>query len=227
MTELLNAYEKSFRKNNDMIMSNFDKITLETTPENNNQKSKINRTFLLEENEKLIEDQKKILKQMELEIASILDRDYYDEFNVKIFSFKKSLDINKKKLNELMSREESKNSSFMSESNLLSEKNNILINKEKYLFNQSEKLQQVRRSLSSTEDMSTNIMVNMDNQTKSMKRLSGKLKNMGKNLNDSNNILNKMKKRTIKNKKMIIIFVLLLLFILTGVLSFKLYKKFK
>ena len=41
----------------------------------------------------------------------------------------------------------------MSESNLLSEYNNILIDKEKYLYQRNEKLQQVRRSLSSTEDM--------------------------------------------------------------------------
>ena len=228
MTELLITYEKSFRKNNDMIMSNFNKIVLEPTPGNNNDiKSKINKTYLLDENEKLIENQKKILKQMELELSSLMNEDYYEEFNVKLSSFKKSLDINKKKLNELYSKEETKNNSFMSESNLLSEKNSILINREKYMFQRSEKLQQVRRTLSSTEDMGNTIMVNMDNQTKGMKKVSGKLKNMRQNLDDSNKILNKMKKRAKKNKTIIIIFVILLVLIFIGVLSLKLYNKFK
>ena len=115
----------------------------------------------------------------------------------------------------------------MSESNLLSEKNSILINREKYMFQRSEKLQQVRRTLSSTEDMGNTIMVNMDNQTKGMKKVSGKLKNMRQNLDDSNKILNKMKKRAKKNKTIIIIFVILLVLIFIGVLSLKLYNKFK
>ncbi len=228
MTELLITYEKSFRKNNDMIMNNFNKISIEPTPGNNNDlKTKINRTYLLDANEKLIEDQKKILKQMELELSSLMDKDYYDEFNVKLSSFKKSVDLYKKKLNELYSKEESKNSSFMSESNLLSEKNSILINREKYMFQRSEKLQQVRRTLSSTEEMGTSIMVNMDDQSKEMKKVTGKLKNMGQNLDESNKILNKMKKRAKKNKRIIIIFVILLICVFVGVLSLKLYKKFK
>ena len=60
MSELLNTYEKSFRKNNDIIMSNFNKINLEPNKDNNNDpKSKINKSYLLEEIDKLIEEQKK------------------------------------------------------------------------------------------------------------------------------------------------------------------------
>ena len=115
----------------------------------------------------------------------------------------------------------------MRESNLLSEHNNILIDKEKYLYQRNEKLQQVRRSLSSTEDMGTNIIVNMDNQTESMKNMTGKLKNMRNDLHESGNVLNKMKRRVRKNKSILIIFGILLGLILAGVLTTKLYKKFK
>ena len=228
MSELLNTYEKSFRKNNDIIMSNFNKINLEPNKDNNNDpKSKINKSYLLEEIDKLIEEQKKILKQMEIEVSSLLNRDDYEEFSVKLSSFKKSLELNKKNLNKLYLKEESKNSSFMSESNLLSEHSNTLINQEKYMFQRSEKLQQVRRSLSSTEDMGTNIMVNMDQQTKNMKNVTGKLKKMGGNLQESSNILSKMKRRAKKNKIILIILGILLGVILTGILTIKIYKKNK
>ena len=228
MTDLLNTYEKSFRKNNDIIMTNINKISLELGNDiTSDSKSKVNKTFLFEESDKLIEEQKKLLRQMELELSSLINQDYYEELSVKISSFKKSLDINKKKLKELYAKEELKNSSFMSESNLLTEKNSILLNQEKYMFQQNEKLQQVRRTLSSTEEMGTNIIVNMDNQTKSMKNVTGKLKKMGKNITDSNIVLNKMKARTKKNKRIIILFVLIFIFILIGILSLKLYKKYK
>ena len=228
MTDLLNTYEKSFRKNNDIIMTNINKISLELGNDiTSDSKSKVNKTFLFEESDKLIEEQKKLLRQMELELSSLINQDYYEELSVKISSFKKSLDINKKKLKELYAKEELKNSSFMSESNLLTEKNSILLNQEKYMFQQNEKLQQVRRTLSSTEEMGTNIIVNMDNQTKSMKNITGKLKKMGKNITDSNKVLNKMKARTKKNKRIIILFVLIFIFILIGILSLKLYKKYK
>ena len=228
MTDLLNTYEKSFRKNNDIIMTNINKISLELGNDiTSDSKSKVNKTFLFEESDKLIEEQKKLLRQMELELSSLINQDYYEELSVKISSFKKSLDINKNKLKELYAKEELKNSSFMSESNLLTEKNSILLNQEKYMFQQNEKLQQVRRTLSSTEEMGTNIIVNMDNQTNSMKNVTGKLKKMGKNITDSNKVLNKMKARTKKNKRIIILFVLIFIFILIGILSLKLYKKYK
>ena len=70
-------------------------------------------------------------------------------------------------------------------------------------------------------------MVNMDSQSKSMKNMTGKLIKMGNNLQDSNTILNKMKSRGKKNKKIIIILTFLFALILIGILSVKLYKKFK
>ena len=70
----------------------------------NGLKIKINKSFLLDENDKLIEEQKKILKQMEIEILSLSNRNYYDEYEEKISSFKKTIDLNMKKLNDLYSK---------------------------------------------------------------------------------------------------------------------------
>ena len=227
MTELLITYEKSFQKNNDIITSNFNKIDsyLSSNKDSEREKTKINISSILDEIDKLIEEQQKILKQMEIEICSLINRDDYEEFSRKLSTFKKNLAMNKKKYNELYLKEDSRNNS--SDNILLTENSNNLMSKENYLLQRNEKLQQVQRSLSSTESIGTNIIVNMDNQTKNMKNITGKIKHMGQDLQDSNNILTKMKKRTKKNKYIIIFFIIAFILILAGIIGMKLYNKYK
>ncbi len=227
MTELLITYEKSFQKNNDIITSNFNKIDsyLSSNKDSEREKTKINISTILDEIDKLIEEQQKILKQMEIEICSLINRDDYEEFSSKLSSFKKNLAMNKKKYNELYLKEDSRNNS--SDNILLTENSNNLMSKENYLLQRNEKLQQVQRSLSSTESIGTNIIVNMDNQTKNMKNITGKIKHMGQDLQESNNILTKMKRRTKKNKYMIIFFIIAFILILAGIIGIKLYNKYK
>ena len=227
MTELLITYEKSFQKNNDIITSNFNKIDsyLSSNKDSEREKTKINISTILDEIDKLIEEQQKILKQMEIEICSLINRDDYEEFSTKLSTFKKNLAMNKKKYNELYLKEDSKNNS--SDNILLTENSNNLMSKENYLLQRNEKLQQVQRSLSSTESIGTNIIVNMDNQTKNMKNITGKIKHMGQDLQESNNILTKMKRRTKKNKYMIIFFIIAFILILAGIIGMKLYNKYK
>ena len=222
MTELLNTYERSFKKNNDIITSDFDKLDLyfsQDKSDSERQKTKLNKSNLFEELDKLIDEQQKILKQMEIEICSIMNRDDYEEFSGKLSTFKKNFALNKKKFNELYLKDDSRNNS--SENILLSDNNNIL------MFRTNEKIQEVKRSLSSTESIGTNIIVNMDSQTKNMKNITGKLKHMGEDLKDSNNILDKMKKRKKRNKYIIIFFIIIFILILLGIISLKLYNKYK
>ena len=227
MTELLITYEKSFQKNNDIITSNFNKIDsyLSSNKDSEREKTKINISTILDEIDKLIEEQQKILKQMEIEICSLINRDDYEEFSTKLSTFKKNLAMNKKKYNELYLKEDSRNNS--SDNILLTENSNNLMSKENYFLQRNEKLQQVQRSLSSTESIGTNIIVNMDNQTKNMKNITGKIKHMGQDLQESNNILTKMKRRTKKNKYMIIFFIIAFILILAGIIGIKLYNKYK
>ena len=100
MTELLNTYEKSFLKNNDLITSNFNKIDsyFSSNKDSERENTKINISNILNEIDKLIEEQQRILKQMEIEICSIINRDDYEEFSSKLSSFKKNLAMNKKKI---------------------------------------------------------------------------------------------------------------------------------
>ena len=165
---------------------------------------------------------------MEIEISYLTNNSNYSELNSKLNSYKKTLDMNKKKLNELYAKEDSKNnSSFLSESNLLSENNRILMNKERYMYNRSEKLMEARRTLSATEEMGSHIIMDMDNQTQNMKNVAGKLKKMGKNLVESNKILNTMKSRSKKNKRIIILLSVLFFLVIISILSLKLYRKNK
>ena len=229
MTDLLKTYEKSFRKNNDMIKTNFNKIDLLSSSnkeDSERQKTKINKTYLLEEIDKLLEEQQRILKQMEIEICSLINRDDYEEFSSKLSLFKKDFSSDKKKFNGLYLKDDTKNTSY--DNILLGENNtNNLFNKERYMLERNEKLQQVQRSLSNTESIGTDIIVNMDGQTKNMKNISGKLKNMKNDLTDSSKILNKMKKRVKKNKYIIIIFTIVLLLVLFSFFGVKFYNKFK
>ena len=211
MTELLKTYENNFRRNENEIHNNFSKITL-------SKKSEINK--LIEESEKLMNEQSKIIKQMDIEISS-LNGDIYDEYNVKISSFKKSLELNKKKLNKISEKVDDKNSSFMSERNLIEDG---LIEKEKYLFNKTEKLQNIQRVLSNTENMGNNIMVNMDGQTKGMKNINKKLKYINKDIEVSKNVLTKMKKRSRNNKKIILILASILFIAIIVIITYKILK---
>ena len=79
MTALFETYEKSFRKNNNKIMSNFDTLSLQPIQESHNESTlKINRSSLLEENDKLIEEQEKLIKQMDIELRSLINNEYYE-----------------------------------------------------------------------------------------------------------------------------------------------------
>ena len=196
MSEILLTYEKSFRKNEERINSNFQKLTLSLGIESDVDKNK-----LLQEIELLIAEQEKILKQMEFETSSLINQEDYDAFNNKMTSYKQNLKINKKSLQDMEDKINNKelitgnNEQNLSKGLLKNEQNNYLGNL---------KLQEARRVLANTEDMGNKIVVNMDEQSNTMKNLNTKVKGMNVELDESNTILNKMKSRMKKNKKIII-----------------------
>ena len=216
MSEILLTYEKSFRKNEERINSNFQKLTLSLGIESDVDKNK-----LLQEIELLIAEQEKILKQMEFETSSLINQEDYDAFNNKMTSYKQNLKINKKSLQDMEDKINNKelitgnNEQNLSKGLLKNEQNNYLGNL---------KLQEARRVLANTEDMGNKIVVNMDEQSNTMKNLNTKVKGMNVDLDKSNTILNKMKSRMKKNKKIIIY--LSLIFFITLILIF-IYKFFK
>ena len=89
------------------------------------------------------------------------------------------------------------------------------------------KLQQATRSTIEMENMSGNILGDLNNQSNQMKNASSKIGFMNDDIDSSNNILNKMFSRQSRDKKMIIILGVILLFAFVGTFTYKVLNKFK
>ena len=89
------------------------------------------------------------------------------------------------------------------------------------------KLQQATRSTIEMENMSGNILGDLNNQSNQMKNVSSKIGFMNDDIDSSNNILNKMFSRQNRDKKMIIILGVILLFAFVGTFTYKVLNKFK
>ena len=94
-------------------------------------------------------------------------------------------------------------------------------------FNSFNKIQLATRSTIEMEDMSGNILGDLNNQSSQMKNVSSKIGLINEDLDTSNNILIKMFSRQSRDKKIIIIFGLILLIAFLGTLTYKIIIKFK
>ena len=94
-------------------------------------------------------------------------------------------------------------------------------------FNSFNKLQQATRSTIEMENMSGNILGDLNNQSSQMKNVSSKIGLINDDIDSSNNILNKMFSRQSRDKKIIIIFGLILFIIFLSTLTYKIIVKFK
>ena len=77
------------------------------------------------------------------------------------------------------------------------------------------------------ENMSGNILGDLNNQSNQMKNVSSKIGLINDDIDTSNNILGKMFSRQGRDKKIIIIFGVILLLIFLGTLTYKIIHKFK
>ena len=190
MSDLLQYYEKDFRKNQDMINKSIEKIySYLSSPS----KKDLNINEIMEQMESLIDSQQKTIKKIEVEISSSVKSEDIEGFNSKISSYKQALESNKAKYRELEEKINLKEASLiLSDSNQL---NGTLLKNEQLAFEGNKKLQQAKRVLAETEDVGNKIMINMEEQTNVMKNTNNKLKGMNSELDESNNILNRMKSR--------------------------------
>ena len=94
-------------------------------------------------------------------------------------------------------------------------------------FNSFNKLQQATRSTIEMENMSGNILGDLNNQTSQMKNVSSKIGLINDDIDSSNTTLNKMFNRQNRDKKIIIIFGVILMLVFLGTLTYKIVNKFK
>ena len=222
MSDLLQYYEKDFRKNQDMLNKSIEKIhSYLSSPS----KKDLNINEIMEQMESLIDSQQKTIKKIEVEISSSVKSEDIEGFNSKISSYKQALESNKAKYRELEEKINLKEASLiLSDSNQL---NGTLLKNEQLAFEGNKKLQQAKRVLAETEDVGNKIMINMEEQTNVMKNTNNKLKGMNSELDESNNILNRMKSRLKKNKNIIKYLGIIFVIILSIVIIYKLLKFFR
>ena len=94
-------------------------------------------------------------------------------------------------------------------------------------YNSFNKLQQATRSTIEMENMSGNIVGDLNNQSNQMKSVSSKIGLINEDIDTSNNILGKMFSRQNRDKRIIIIFGLILIMAFLGTLTYKIVNKFK
>jgi len=222
MSDLLQFYEKDFRKSQDLINKNVDKIYDYLSSKT---KKEYNISEIMDQLENLIDSQQKTIKKIEIEVSSTVKREDIEGYNSKISSYKRSLELNKTKYRELEEKINLKEASMIvTDKNQL---NGTLLKNEQLAYAGNQKLQEAKRKLAETEDVGNKIMVNMDEQTNVMKNTNNKLKGMNSELDESNSILNRMKSRIKKNKNLIKYLSILFAIILSIVIIYKILKNFR
>ena len=222
MSDLLQFYEKDFRKSQDLINKNVDKIYDYLSSKT---KKEYNISEIMDQLENLIDSQQKTIKKIEIEVSSTVKREDIEGYNSKISSYKRSLELNKTKYRELEEKINLKEASM-----IITDKNQLngtLLKNEQLAYAGNQKLQEAKRVLAETEDVGNKIMVNMDEQTNVMKNTNNKLKGMNSELDESNSILNRMKSRIKKNKNLIKYLSILFAIILSIVIIYKILKNFR
>ena len=94
-------------------------------------------------------------------------------------------------------------------------------------YNSFQKLQLATRSTIEMENMSGNILGDLSNQSNQMKHVSSKIGLINDDIDTSNSILGKMFSRQGRDKRIIIIFGIILFLIFCGILAYKIINKFK
>ena len=204
-------YQKSLENKINKSMYNIETfISKSEICEDNELKS------ILESIDKLIKETEKTIKDYNIHLT--ISDNNNSKFNIKevqnkIHNHKKKYKKLKEKFDKMKTNENNRfNDDETSES---------------LSFNSFHKLQLATRSTIEMENMSGNILGNLNSQTTQMKGVNSKIGNINVDIDSSNNILNKMFNRQNKDKKMIIIFAVILVFILVSVLAYRIVIKFK
>ena len=152
-----------------------------------------------------------IIKQMKLESLTNANKNKVNAYTNDINDYKKRT----RKLPETYNDE--KNSKLFETKN---EKGGLIANEE-YAYSGSQKLEEAKRVLASTEDTANKIMGSMEEQNEKFKSVNVKIKGMNDSLDGSNNLMNSMQLRMNKNKRIILIFGMVLLGILALTITMK------
>ena len=177
-----------------------------------------------------------IVEQMSDEISklekTVKDYNIYSNLNnkndqSKTKEIQKKLSENKKKFKKLKEKLKAfkKNNNNQNQDSINDDIDDDTSQSMKY--NTFHKLQLATRTSIEMENMSGNILGDLNNQTNQMKGVSSKIGLINDDIDTSNTILGKMFRRQGRDKKIIIICGITLMLIFLGTLAYKIINKFK
>lgn len=172
----------------------------------------------------------RMLKQIDLElttnteskeyISDVASKNYkgrYDELKSKFFKIKENY-IYTKKMEEMIISSKKDSEESMNDSNLMLQiesKNMIASNS----LISAEKLENAKRSALSIENMSKNVMIDLESQTHKLQSTNAKVVLLNSSLESSSNIILKMMNRENRNKAFVGLFSVTLLTFFLFILS--------
>ena len=215
MSELFPVYKNNFEKNLTKIKDSMAKVE-----EANNSQDKTSDNSLISETYNLISEGEKIIKQMQIEINSLNGSNKYDEYSDQIKEFQFTIYQLKKNLKKLEDNFRDKITSTLFDSNN-NNLNNGLIANEVLAYQGRQKIDEAKRTLYNIEDNGKQALNSLEKQTNSMKAVNVKISGMNDDLENSNNLLNKMKLRYQRNKNHIFIFGIILILIIALIIVWK------
>ncbi len=215
MSELFPVYKNNFEKNLTKIKDSMAKVE-----EANNSQDKTSDNSLISETYNLISEGEKIIKQMQIEINSLNGSNKYDEYSDQIKEFQFTIYQLKKNLKKLEDNFRDKITSALFDSNN-NNLNNGLIANEVLAYQGRQKIDEAKRTLYNIEDNGKQALNSLEKQTNSMKAVNVKISGMNDDLENSNNLLNKMKLRYQRNKNHIFIFGIILILIIALIIVWK------
>jgi hypothetical protein len=215
MSELFSVYKNNFEKNLEKIKDSMAKVE-----EANNSQDKTPENSFITETYNLINEGEKIVKQMQIEISSLNGSDEYNEYSDKIRDFQFTMYQLKRKLKKLEDTFKDKISNSLFENNDSNLKNGLIAN-EVLAYQGKQKIEEAKRTLYNIEDNGKQALNSLEKQTNSMKAVNVKIAGMNDDLENSNNLLNKMKIRYQRNKRQIFIFGIILILIIALIIVWK------
>ena len=215
MSELFSVYKNNFEKNLEKIKDSMAKVE-----EANNSQDKTPENSFITETYNLINEGEKIVKQMQIEISSLNGSDEYNEYSDKIRDFQFTMYQLKRKLKKLEDTFKDKISNSLFENNDSNLKNGLIAN-EVLAYQGKQKIEEAKRTLYNIEDNGKQALNSLEKQTSTMKAVNVKIAGMNDDLENSNNLLNKMKIRYQRNKRQIFIFGIILILIIALIIVWK------
>jgi hypothetical protein len=173
-----------------------------------------------------------MLKQIDLELTTnpesqecknnVASKNYkkkYDELKSKFFKMKENYIYTKKMEEMILSSQNDSQEGLNDSATMLQMQSKNILDQEKLVSNSAEKLENAKRSVLTVENMSKNVMIDLESQTQKIQSTNSKVVLMNNSIDSSNTIITKMMNRENRNKAIVGLFSVTLLTFFLFILS--------